>query len=108
VTVFLWVVVGLLYLLLLGVAGVKLLDYSIDYPWERKTLVMLAVVILLIAAPVAAVVSASGMTDPNANRLCVSGHEEWVTRRRPAALVGKVFVPGGTYTRKAWFCDRWE
>lgn len=64
---------------------------------------------------VAAVVTLAGgiavgatKSGPNDNRLCLSGHQEWQSRQGAPVLVGKVIVPGGTYTSKVWVCDRWE
>jgi hypothetical protein len=46
--------------------------------------------------------------DPHAYDLCLSGYQVWQSRYRPAALVGKIIMPGGTMTSKVWVCTQWE
>lgn len=68
----------------------------------------IAVAIALTVLPWAILVPLAMARDPNANRLCLSGHEEWVRVTRPPMLVGKMIVPGGASTEKRWFCEEWE
>lgn len=47
--------------------------------------------------------------DSNANRLCVSGHERWVSVHHAGYLLGgKVYMPAYDTTEKRWFCEQWE
>lgn len=75
---------------------------------ERESWVLGFITILIIAAPFGIGASLMGTDDPHANQLCARGHETWVTWRRPAALVGRVFIPAREVTEKMWICEVWE
>lgn len=102
--VILAVVLMIVWLICLIALGIFAVETWISRGWKRG-LPVAAAGILLFAVPVGL---AGGVNDPNANRLCLSGHQEWRSSYRAPILAGKVIVPGGTSTSKVWVCERWE
>lgn len=92
----------------IGAAGwllFQMLDAFTD-DYEPRVKVVRASAFILFLAFTGGFISLTAVGDPNAKRLCRSGHEEWVTEHS-WLLVGKVLVPTTT-TSKKWFCERWE
>lgn len=96
-------------LLILWLVGATVLMISSITVWTDGNwpggLGLAILAILLFAAPTLFIPST---TDPNANRLCLSGSQKWVTTYRPATMVGKIWIPGGPETHKVWVCSQWE
>jgi hypothetical protein len=100
------IVVLCAWIALLIYLGMRALDRTFDN--TRAAIGWGLVAVLVLAVPVAAAVVVTGANDPNANRLCLRGYQQWHTTRRPPMLAGKVIVPGGTRTSKVWVCEQWE
>lgn len=96
-------------LMLTWLAGICLLGFlAVDVERQRSVVerVLYGVgAAVLFALPFGLFSEAS---DPYANTLCVSGHQQWERSYRGPIYVGKTFIPGGEDERKVWVCDQWE
>lgn len=97
--------VSIVTVLLWTIGLMVLMDKSVSsgaWTWTAVTVVYFALPVAILMASVMAA------DDPNADRLCLRGHEEWVTRRQAPVFVGKALVPRRPVTEKVWVCEAWE
>jgi hypothetical protein len=101
---FVLICVGCLWFIIEGILFVKTMDAAY---LSGKVLFGTAAIIWL-ALPISLLASIDGPPDPNADRLCLHGHEEWKITQHPPMFSGKVIIPARTTREKVWVCDKWE
>lgn len=80
-------------------------ERGMNHGWKYAVVPGVPALILLAAG--LSILTAAYSGDQNASRLCLRGHEEWRGGYRSPVLVGKMIVPGGSYTTKTWVCEEW-
>lgn len=78
-----------------------------DSPRFHPSIYLIAAAVLF-ALPFGLASAFSG-DNPNANRLCLSGYEKWVSVHHAGYFVGgKVYIPAHNTIEKRWFCSEWD
>ena len=94
---FVLILAGLLWVVALSAVAIKAVE-AIDYSTVRACVLGLSA-LMMMAAPIAVMVSMESQEDPYSDRLCLRGHQEWRT-----STSGR----GGTSTYKVWVCEQWD